>query len=480
MQTPREGARGTNILPWRTKTGKQVVRAGQPSWRLRWERRDPATGGREYVYETFHGSRREAERRWIDRDAEIRAEGAGYVRPSRATLAQYLDTWLERRRADLRPSTVDSYGQMVRTHIAPALGGARLSDLTAPAVESWVADMLAGRGATGCAVGARTAAYARTVLRIALQDAVRLGLLRDNPVARTRGPKQAPRHVSAFTLQQAVALFERASSTRLRPLLEFAFFTGLRRGELLALKWTDVDWDGRTVRVSRSRVKAGGSRRGIEQEPKTSAGRRTVALPDAAVEALRRQQEAQARDRAAAGERYADRGYVFATALGNPLGPDDVSRDFRRLRDRAPCPECGRYASPRRAASGGGEPRYRCRHCRCTWAGGALPRLPFHALRHSAASIQIASGIPLEVVSKRLGHRRFSTTMDTYAHLLPEVNAAAAAQVDEFVRRVLGGRQPPPAGSGGTPGSPPPGGGVGEGALGVVWGRVEPTESRKP
>lgn len=350
---------------------------------------------------------RAAERRWTDRAAEIRAGGAGYVEPAKDLLLDYTPKWLEDRRADLRPPTADSYDQMVRTHILPALGATRLADLTARTVEAWVSDMLAGRGPEGHGVGARTAAYARTVLRIALQDAVRLGLLRDNPVDRTRPPKQAPRKVEAFTPQQAMVLFERASTTRLQSLLEFAFYTGMRRGEILALRWEDVNLDGGMLVVRRSRVKAGGSRRGQDQAPKTAAGERTVALPAQTVDALRRQWAMQARDKLAAGPEYKDAGFVFATMLGNPLGPDDVSRDYRRLRDSAPCPGCKRATSPTRA--GGRE--YRCRHCKAEWRGGVLPPLPFHALRHSAASLQIASGVPVGVISKRLGHRRISTTL---------------------------------------------------------------------
>lgn|GEM_PF-830542 len=431
-----------NILAWRDKSGKQVKVDGKLSWRLRWDTKDAGTGKRKNEYDTCHGSRREAEKQWIEHEAEIRAGGVNYVQPAKDLLADYLPKWLERRRADLRPTTWGSYDQMARTHVKPALGATKLADLTAATVESWVADMLAGRGPEGHPVGARTAAYARTVLRIALQDAVRLGLLKDNPVDRTRPPKQAPRHVEAFTPQQAMILFERAASTRFRSLFEFAFYTGMRRGEILALRWDDVNMDGAMLVVRRSRVKVGGKRRGQEQAPKTAAGERAVALPGLAVDALRRQWAAQAKDKLKAGPEYNDQGFVFATMLGNPLGPDDISRDFRRLRDSAPCPGCGRHTSPDKSAKGSHSPmtHYRCR-CHKEWDATGLPQLPFHALRHSAATIQIASGVPVEVVSKRLGHRRISTTLDTYGHLLPEANTAAASKVDDFMAKVMAGEK---------------------------------------
>ena len=206
-----------------------------------------------------------------------------------------------------------------------------------------------------------------------------------------------------------------------------AFYTGLRRGELLALRWEDVDLDGREALVHRSRVKVGGSRRGQEQEPKTEAGIRTVVLPAAAVEALRAVMERRAADREAAGPAYRDDGYVFASALGGPLGPDDVSRDFRRPRESARCPDCGRYASPCGPAAHGEPLPYRCRHCKREWKGGSLPYSPLHALRHSAASVMIAAGVPAEVRAKRLGHRRMATFVDTYGHLMQQANRDAAA-----------------------------------------------------
>lgn len=393
-----------NIVARRDSDGKQATVNGKPSWRLRWETRDPGSGERKYEYAAFHGARREAEKEWVRREAEVREAGTRYVRPAKMLLKDYMPQWLAKRRADLRPTTADSYSQMMRTHVVPALGATALADLAPALIEDWVADMLAGRGPEGHSVGARTAGYARTVLRIALQDAVRLGLLKDNPVDRTRPPKQAPRHIEAFTPQQAMVLFERAESTRFRCLFEFAFYSGMRRGEILALRWADVNLNGAVLTVRRSRVKVGGTRRGQEQAPKTAAGERVVALPGLAVDVLRRQWAAQARDRLKAGPGYNDQGLVFATMLGGPLGPDDVSRNFRRVRDAA-----------------------------------GLPGLPFHGLRHSAATIQIAAGVPVEVVSKRLGHRRISTTLDTYGHLLPEANEAAASRVDAFMGRVLAG-----------------------------------------
>lgn len=420
------------IVP-RPRKGERADRC--KTWLLVWELPHAKGERLKPITETFHGTKGAAEDRWNERQAEITS--GRFTAPVKKTLGTYLDEWLPRACGDLRPTTAASYGQMVRTHLAPApIAKVPLSDVSADAVQRWVDGMRAGSGPEGHEVGARTAAYARTVLRIALQDAVRLGLIRDNPVDRTRPPKQAPRHVEAFTVEDAARLFDRASSTRLRPLLEVAFYTGLRRGELLALRWEDVDLDAALIVVRRSRVQVGGSRRGQEQDPKTEAGVRTVALPSPAVAALRAQHSRRAADEEAAGPAYEDRDYVFATALGGPLGPNDVSRDFRRLRDCAPCPACSRPTSPEKTEPRPGHPLpYHCRRCGRRWEGGGLPRLPFHALRHSAASLLIAAGVPAEVGAKRLGHKRIATFVDTYGHLMQAANREAAAALDAFLVR---------------------------------------------
>ncbi len=280
---------------------------------------------------------------------------------------------------------------MARVHIVPALGAVRLADLSPAAVQGWV-DGMRGR------VSARTASYARTVLRIALQDATMLGMVAANPVDRTRGPKQEPRKVAAFTLAECEALFDRAEGSRMEPLLRFAAYSGMRRGEVLGLRWTDVDMQAGAVSVRQSRVALAGKT--TVHAPKTEAGMRTITVPGAAMDALRARWAQQAADRLKAGAAWRDEGWVFATAAGGPLDPNHASRDFRRLRDAA-----------------------------------GLPKEPFHALRHTAVSVQFATHVSPEVVSKRIGHKRTALTMDVYGHMLPQADQEAAGKVDAFLRR---------------------------------------------
>ena len=364
------------------------VRGGL-AWELCWVAgRDPGTGRPRRVYETLRGSRRDAERRWRERRDQLRA--APPAPDARQSLADWLAAWLAAVRPALRPTTAESYALMARVHIAPAIGAVRLEDLR----PEHVRQMLDRSAARGCSP--RTVAYARTVLRICLQEALRASLLRENPVDLVRPPRQSPKRVAAFSAPQAARLVAVSAGSRLGPLLDFAWRTGLRRGELLALRWSDVDLAGARLRVEQSRTKVRGGT--ALQAPKTGAGRRGLSLPASAVAALRRQADLQAADRAALGDAWQDSGLVFTVRAGGPLGPDRVSRDYRTLRDRA-----------------------------------GLPPVPFHGLRHTAASLQLAAGAPVEVVSRRLGHRRISTTVDTYFHLLPESDRAAADALDAFL-----------------------------------------------
>lgn len=428
-----------NVLASRDKNGKQVIKNGKPSWRLRWEVRDPVTKQRKQEYEYFYGTRREAEAQWVEREAEIKKPGAAYVKPSKQPVAEYMSQWLARKTAgnppDIQVTTADSYERMIRCHIVPGVGGVLLSDLTPAHVQGMVDRM---RGTTPPS-SPRTIAYARTVLRTAMEDAITLRLVPSNPVDRVKPPKQTPKQRDAFTLEQGEALFARADHTRIGPLIRFAFYAGLRRGEPLALRWSDVDLEVGAVTIRRSRVMVKG--KAVEQErTKSESGMRVVPLPTPAVEALRMQRDRQRCEQNAAGPMWHDAGLVFTTADGKPLSPTNVSRDFVRLRDIMPCAGCGRPTPPdkrdRRAAAE--ETRYRCRHCGREWVGGPMPKLPLHALRHTAVSLMLNANVPLPIVSKVIGHKRYSLTVDQYGHMTPEGGQAVRAAVDEFLAKSKG------------------------------------------
>ncbi len=361
----------------------------------------PGPGGkRRRETETFHGTKSGAEERMRARQAEIDRAGATYVAPSRQTVEQYMVAWLRTKAPDIRPTTLQSYDGLVRVHIVPALGAVPLADLTPARIQAMV-DALRGKRS------ARTAAFVRAVLRNALEDAVRLGELTTNPVDRTRGPRQAARRVRAFTMAEVDAMAAVARDVgwpTLADLLLVAAYTGLRRGELLGLQWGDVDLATGRVVVRRALVLVRGV--AMISEPKTQAGARSFILPGTAVRLLRRRKSAIADS---GGERDGEAAWVwvFTNRAGGHLEPRNIDRDFYKVRDLA-----------------------------------GVSKLPFHSLRHTAASVQIAAGVPLTVVSKRLGHSSIRTTADTYGDLLQEADADAAAKLDQFLGVSAGHQEP--------------------------------------
>jgi integrase len=316
------------------------------------------------------------------------------------TVGVYLPAWLEREKQRIRPSTWRQREQYVRCYLIPALGKRPLVKLTPADVERMTAGLIASGKAP------RTAAHARVILRRALGDAMRDGLLHRNVAALARAPRVSGRTIQPgrdyLDTEQLRRLLAVAAEYRVGALVTVAATTGLRQGELRGLTWDDVDWTRGTLTVRRSLARAwdGGYQLA---EPKTGRSRRTVNLPAAAIDALRREQREQSAAREAVGIAWQDRlGLIFTDAVGRPLYPTAVHRAFREL---------------------------------LTAAGLAF--VPFHGLRHSTATALLAAGVPLRVVSDVLGHSGIAITADYYAHVERDARREAADAMD----RALGGER---------------------------------------
>lgn len=301
------------------------------------------------------------------------------------TLGDYLEGWLERERAGVRPSTWRYRSGHVRLYIVPALGKAKIADLMPQDVERMTSGMV-DRG-----LAARTAAGCRTTLRKALGDALRDGLVHRNVAALARPPRIPGREVEYLDRTELRRLLDAASEESLGPIVALAATTGLRQGELLGLSWTDVSVGARTLTVRRSMAAAWGGGYALA-EPKTSRSRRTVHVPALAVAALERQRERQDADRRTAGPDWLGiDNLVFTDELGRPLRGDAVSHGFSGMLQRA-----------------------------------GVRHVPFHALRHSWATLALASGVPLKVIADNLGHASISVTAAFYSGLVPALNRDAA------------------------------------------------------
>jgi integrase len=337
----------------------------------------------------------EARRRLLElRSAAERGE----LTPTRVTVGDWLRRWLEAIRPQVRPSTWRGYEALVRVHLIPALGRIELRKLAPSDVERLTAAMIEAGNAP------RTAAHARVVLRRALADAQRDGLIARNPAALARPPYVATRALVAGRDYLEPADLRRLMTAAMLhpygPLIVVLASTGLRLGEALGLAWADVDLDAGRLTVRRTLGRTSGGGFGLV-EPKTRKSRRTLDLPRVAVTALRRQAELQATWRAEIGAAWTnDEDLVFTDRLGEPLRQWNVHHALRGI-----------------------------------LAAAGLPPVSVHALRRSCAVALLAGGASLFQVSRQLGHSGVGITEAHYAGLAAELRREAATALD----RVLGG-----------------------------------------
>jgi len=289
----------------------------------------------------------------------------------RLTTGAYLERWLATSvRMRCKPRTVASYEETVRRYIAPHVGSVPLVKLRPEHVRA----MLAALAATS--LSPTTQRYAYSVLRIALGRAVKEEVIHRNPAVLVDPPAKARATITPLTLEQTQAFLRSLEGDRLAALYITAIGTGLRQGELLALRWDeDVDLDDAVLRV-RSTLERG--TRAVA-EPKTKESIRNVALPAFVVDALRAHRARQREEKMEHRRTWEEGGFVFTTPTGRPLDGSNVTHALHRSLDRA-----------------------------------GLPRQRFHDLRHGHATLSLEAGVPLEVVSRNLGHSSIRTTTDTY------------------------------------------------------------------
>jgi integrase len=312
----------------------------------------------------------------------------GLPSAGRLTVGSYLDRWAKGLDVRVRPNTADQYRVTIRFHLRPALGAKALTRLTAADCDAlWSSKLAAG-------VAPNTVRLMRATLRRALHDAERDGLVIRNAADLSTPPRVEPPNGRSLTTEQARTLLAAAAGDRLQTAYVFVLAFGLRRGELLGLAWSDLDTEAGTlvvrqqVTVRKPPQDADGKRDGIgalELTPlKTgSRGRRTLDLTPELLSVLQSHRARQAGERLAAGPAWTDSGLVFTTALGAPIQPSSFSHAFASMAKRA-----------------------------------GLGRWHLHEARHTAASIMLAMGTRLEVVSRVLGHSSVTVTADVYAHLL--------------------------------------------------------------
>jgi integrase len=366
-----------------------IDQRGEDRWRLRWR-----VGGKRYT-KSFHGTKRAAQ-------AELRrllksADDGAHVAPDKITLADYLRGWLDTE-TDLSPKTMERYRQLAEQQIIPHLGATVVQNLRPAQISEWHARLLRSGGAGGRSLSARTVGHAHRILHRGLERALSLEMVARNVAHAIRPPKVPDTEVASLTAEQITDVLTRLDGHPLHSIAALALGTGMRRGEICALAWGAVDLDSAAVRVERSLEE---TKVGLRfKPPKTRSGHRIVSLPASVVEIIRAHRRRQAEQRLLLGIGTAgDDDLVFARPDGLPYPPDTLSRDWWRL----------------------------------TLALG-LPRIGFHALRHSSASALIAAGLDVGTVSRRLGHADPSITLRVYTHQFAASDGEAAAAIERAMK----------------------------------------------
>ena len=360
--------------------------------------RDPSTGKRLRHFENVRGTKRDAQRRLAE--LTITVEQGTYIKQQKhMTLAFWLRQWIDGYvLSNLAEKTRESYTHELINYVIPSLGNIKLSELRPSNINGYIAKALTqGRKLRNGGLSKRTVQYHYRILSKSLDDAVRAGLLSVNPCKSISPPRDAHKTIPAFGPDELDKLITALKQSNFYLYYYTLLLTGLRRSELLALKWNEVDLELASIYVSHSlhRLDDGTI---VIKEPKTARSRRPVDLPVSLVTLLRQYKDSQKMERLMLGGKLSEDDFIFSHADGKPLNPSTVTHTFAKIIKRA-----------------------------------GLPSIRLHDLRHIHATMLLKAGVHPKVVQERLGHSSITTTLDIYSHTVPGLQRAAAERIDALL-----------------------------------------------
>jgi integrase len=378
-----------------------VRRRGKGSWELKFDLgTDPLTRKRLTRYHSVKGTKREAD------EAELVRLKAGvdrgeYVDPSKLTLAEFLDRWEAWVATQVSAKTLERYKELTAHHVRPHLGASRIQRLKTVNFAELYGKLQRAKP-DGAGLAPRTIGHVHRLLHRVFGHAVKWGVVTINPAAAAEPPRVQRTEITILTPDQIKSVLQALRGRRLYGVALMGLATGMRRGEIVALRWGDVDLDSGKIRVERSLEQTNA---GLAfKEPKTKAGRRTVAIPSSVAAELRNHWREQQEQRLALGMgKSGAEDLVFPRWDGNPWPPDRLSSTWAK-----------------------------------TVSTLKLPKVTFHALRHTHASQLIAAGLDVVAVSRRIGHSNPTVTLTVYAHLFGNTDERAVAAVEDALSGALG------------------------------------------
>lgn len=347
-------------------------------------------------------TKREAERWLTEINHEINQ--GGYIEPADTPFRLFLDDWLEDyAKGNVKPSTYDRYSGTIERHLKPALGDTPLKDITPMALQRFYTEKLDGGRLDGQDGGLSptTVRQFHNLLHKVFETARKWGLVKNNPAKAADPPKRAETEMQYLTPDQARAFIEACEEPgqRYGDLFKLAVLTGLRRGELLGLRWQDLDLQNNVASIRQTLVRSTEGNLRF-QTPKSSTGERTVALTHRVIHTLQQHRERQQekREEVGSGWQGEDHDLVFTNAVGAPVDPSNLRRTYDKVLEE-----------------------------------NDLPMIRFHDLRHTHATLMLRNGEHPKVVSERLGHSRVQITLDRYSHVLPNMQDEAAQDLEDFL-----------------------------------------------
>jgi integrase len=375
-----------------SKDGKQTTR-----WYVVFDVGRTSSGKRKQKWHGGFLTRKEAEVARAKLVVDV--HDGSYVEPTKVTVEDWIiQRWIPSMKTQLKASTFDSYQRNLNNHVIPTLGQLPLTAITSNRLNNFYASLLQTGNKRGGGLSAKTVRYIHTTLHKAFSDARNEGLLRTNPAELAKPPRlhaSARKEMNVWDTETLRKFLNLTVDDRLGSAWHVLAMTGMRRGELMGLRWSDIDFDRKRIIIRHTLVSV--AYQIIESTPKNHQTR-IIDIDESTVEVLKKQELNQNREKMAWATDYSDSGIVFCREDGTPIHPDSLSQSFERAIKRA-----------------------------------RVPRIRLHDLRHTHATLAMHAGVPIKVISERLGHESPSFTMKQYAHVLPTMQAEAASLIADIV-----------------------------------------------
>mgnify|MGYP000892148963 CR=1 FL=1 len=349
---------------------------------------DPSTGKRRQKWFSGYRTKKEAEKDLANIIARI--ENNTFIMPEKITVKEFLEYWLDSHaKPNLSPTTIAGYEMIIRKHLTPALGNLKLQKLRPVHIQQYYDSKINE-------LSAKTLTQHHRVLRKALDYAFKLQMIPNNPADAVAPPKQKKYNAKVLTLEEAKTMLEAAKGTDMEAPINLALALGLRRGELLGLKWEDIDLENGFIHIKRNLVRA--NRKLILKEPKSETSIRTLKLSNTLIRILKDYRKKQLELKMLLRNEYQDNDLVFCRDDGQLLNPTTFSWRFKKFLEK-----------------------------------NGLPQIRFHDLRHTNATLMLKSNIAPKKASSRLGHSTISITMDLYSHVTQDMEEEISDTLEDIL-----------------------------------------------